>query len=71
MSNLETTSKQVKSKRAVAQSKMLEEALARPGIREYLEVYARWQEKDRNLEPWRQATRYAAQVVTTNVSHTS
>ena len=50
-------------------SKMLEAALARPGVREMMEVYNIWQEKDRGLDAYRSATAARGQVKTTDSSN--
>ena len=41
-----TTNSSTKSERAKAYRKMLKEALARPGVREVMEVYGYWYKKD-------------------------
>ena len=35
---------------------MLEAALARPGVREVMEVFDCWREQDRRLDAWRAAS---------------
>ena len=47
---------------------MLEAALARPGVREVMEVYRGWQEKDRGLDAYRSATKAAGRTTTSNSS---
>jgi len=47
---------------------MLEAALARPGVREFMKVYGNWQEADRALDIHRSTTRRAEQVTTRNSS---
>ena len=54
------------SKRAQEHAAMLKEALARPGVREVMEVYGAWQEIDRELETYRAATRTAPTITTTD-----
>ena len=48
---------------------MLEAALARPGIREVMQVYDGWREKDRGLDAYRAATRAAGRIATTDTSN--
>lgn len=45
---------------------MLAEALARPGVREVMEVYGQWQEQDQGLDPYRTATKEPFQIKSTN-----
>ena len=59
----------VQSEREKAHAEMLEAALARPGIREVMQVYQGWQEKDRGLDAYRAATKRPEQVTTTNHSN--
>ena len=47
---------------------MLDAALARPGVREVMDVYRGWQEKDRGLDAYRSATKAAGRVTTSNSS---
>ena len=47
---------------------MLEATLARPGVREVMDVYRGWQEKDRGLDAYRSATKAPGRVNTTNSS---
>ena len=47
---------------------MLEAALARPGVREVMDVYRGRQEKDRGLDAYRSATRVPGHVTTTDSS---
>lgn len=54
------------SERAQRHADMLKEAQARPGIREVMQVYQDWQEKDRGIEPYRSATKAAGRTATTN-----
>ena len=50
-------------------AEMLEAALARPGVREAMQVYGGWREKDQGLDSWRSATKAARSIVTTNSSN--
>ena len=54
------------SRREREHDAMLQEALARPGVREVMQVYGGWQEKDRGLEAYRGATRAPASTTTTD-----
>ena len=49
-------------------AEMLEAALARPGVREAMDVYRGWQEKDRGLDAYRSATKPPGHVRTTDSS---
>ena len=53
------------SERAREHDRMLEEALARPGVREYLEVYDSWRRRDRALDPYRAIMRRRGRVTIT------
>ena len=57
-----------KSKRERERAAMLEEALARPGVREVMEVYQHWQKADRAMEPYRMAARQHETVTTSDRS---
>lgn len=48
---------------------MLEAALARPGVREFMEVYQDWQKADRGLDAYRSATKEP--LITTTTDRTS
>ena len=50
---------------------MLEAAFARPGIREVMQIYGGWQEKDRGLDACRAATRASERSATTGTSNPS
>ena len=45
---------------------MLQEALARPGIREVMKVYGGWREKDRRLDAYRTVTKVPVSTTTTD-----
>ena len=62
------TRKRVGSRRVREHAEMLKAALARPGVREALDVYRGWQEKDRGLDAYRSATKTPGHVTTTNSS---
>ena len=61
-----TKRKHVDSKREQEHAAMLKEALSRPGIREVMDVYDGWREKDRGLDAYRAATKMPAYTTTTN-----
>ena len=54
------------SKREQKHAAMLQEALARPGVRDFMKVYGGWREKDRGLDAYRAATKTPASTTTTN-----
>ena len=62
------TRRRAGSRREREHEEMLEAALARPGVREVMDVYRGWQEKDRGLDPYRSATKAPGRVTTTNSS---
>lgn len=57
------------SDRTRARDELLEAALARPGVREFMNVYQDWREKDKGLDPHRNAMRTSVRTVATNSSH--
>ena len=48
---------------------MLKAALARPGVREVMQVYGGWQEKDRELDAYSAAAKASGRITTTNSSN--
>ena len=54
------------SKRGEQHRAMLKDALARPGVREVMEVYGAWQQIDRRLSTYRAATAARPQITTTD-----
>ncbi len=62
------TRKRSDSKRERERAEMLEEALARPGVREVMGIYRVWQEKGRGLDAYRSATKAYGRVTTTDSS---
>ncbi len=54
------------SERAEEHANMLEMALARPGIREVMEVYHGWIDRKKGIDVHRWATKEAQQITTTN-----
>lgn len=57
-----------RQKRHVA---LLKEALSRPGVTEYMEVYQNWQRCDRGLAPYREAVKKMQNTTATNRANTS
>lgn len=45
---------------------LLREAISRPGVRDAVEVYLGWQEKDSELDAYRSATSRPDTVITTD-----
>ena len=68
MANQET--KPSSSSREQEHATMLQAALARPGVREVMDVFRGWQEKDRGLDAYRSATKSPGSVTTSNSSET-
>jgi len=58
-----------RSRREREHKEMLEAALARPGIREVMQVYGEWREKDRVLDACRAAMRDPGRMTTTDSSN--
>ena len=67
MANRETR-RRASSGREREHAEMLEAALARPGVREVMDVYRAWQEKDRGLDAYRSATKAPGHATTTDSS---
>ena len=63
------TEQQSSSKLEQESKKLLERALAQPGIRESMIVYGNWQEKNRGMSSYRSATKKSGRAVTTNSSN--
>ena len=49
---------------------LLQKALARPGVREVMQVYKTWQEQDKGLNAYRIATRKSFKITVTNHANT-
>ncbi len=62
------TKRHVVSRRERKRDELLEAALARPGVRDVMEVYRGWQEKDQGLDAYRSATKAAGRVTNSNSS---
>ena len=56
------------SERERERAAMLEAALVRPGVREAMQVYGGWREKDRELDAYRSAAKTTRRVTTTDRS---
>ncbi len=54
------------SQRAKDHEAMLEEALARPGVREVMSVFEHWRKTDQGLDAYRLATRENGRVTYSN-----
>lgn len=67
MANQETE-RRTGSRRGREHAAMLDAALARPGVREVMDVYRGWQEKDRGLDAYRSATKSPGRVSNSNSS---
>lgn len=63
------SSQRPSSKREREHAELLERALARPGVREVMDVYDNWREKDRSLNSYRAATKKPERITTTNSSN--
>ena len=53
-----------RERREQEHANLLREALARPGVREAMEVYQNWQRTDQGLDSYREATK-DPQIITT------
>ncbi len=49
--------------------KLLQSALARPGVQEFMKVFGEWHELDRRMDVYRSATKRTYRIVTTNKSN--
>ena len=56
----------VASRREQEHAAMLQEALARPGVRDIMKVYGNWLEKDRRLDAYRTMTKIPVDTTTTD-----
>ena len=57
------------SRREQEHAKLLERALARPGIREVMNVYGNCREKEQGMNAYRAATKRSERITTTNSSN--
>ena len=60
------TVKPQSSNREQEHAAMLKEALARPGVREVMQVYQNHQKVDKGLDPYRLATKHPEKLLTTD-----
>ena len=67
MANQETE-RRTGSRREREHAAMLDAALARPGVREVMDVYHGWQERNWALDAYRSATKAAGRVTTSSSS---
>jgi len=65
------TAKHPDSERQKRHAAMLKEALSRPGVSEYMEVYQVWQERDSGLNAYRSATTDIPKISATNHANIS
>lgn len=63
------THRRSSSSREQEHAAMLKAALARPGVREVMQVYGGWQKKDRELDAYRAAAKASGRITTTNSSN--
>ena len=54
------------SKRKFEYEAMLEKALARPGVRDLMQVYQSWQKLDHGLHPYREVIKEREIIATTD-----
>ncbi len=66
MTNRQEALERPKSRREREHAELLEAALARPGIREVMEVHGAWQKRDRGLDAYRRAIKKPERIVITN-----
>ena len=69
MTTKQPTDEHSSSQREKDHAELLKAALARPGVREVMQVYGSWQEKDRGLDAYRSATKRGELITTTNSSN--
>ena len=67
--NKQTPKRRSSSRREREHTELFERALARPGVREVMNVYDNWREKDRGLKSYRAATKNPERITTTNSSN--
>ena len=61
---------EVKRTRAEAHDAMLQEALSRPGVREFMKVYEDWRKVDDAFDHYRQVLKQQARMATSNHTNT-
>ena len=57
------------SRREKELAELIEKACSRPGVREFMEVYRTWQEKDQALDAYRLATGRSLWTIATDSSN--
>ena len=67
--NEQTSKRRSPSRRKREHMELLERAFARPGVREVMNIYDNWREKDRGLNSYRAATKNPGRITTTNSSN--
>lgn len=67
--NSQKSTRRPSSRREREHATLLERALARPGVREVMDVYDNWREKDKGLNSYRAATKKPERITTTNSSN--
>ena len=67
--NKQTSKRRSSSRREREHTELFERALARPSVREVMNIYDNWREKDRGLNSYRAATKNPEQITTTNSSN--
>lgn len=63
------TDKHSESRRAREHAELLKAALARPGIREVMQVYGGWWEREQVVNVYRSAIKKVGKIITTNSSN--
>ncbi len=67
--NMRKSTRRPPSQREREHANLLERALARPGVREVMDVYDNWRERDQGLNGYRAATKTPERIITTNSSN--
>jgi len=67
--NKQTSKRCSSTRREREHAELLERALARPGVREVMDVYDNWREKDQGLNNYRAATKIPGRITTTDSSN--
>ena len=65
----QTSTQHTSSKRKREHEELLERAFARPGVREAMNVYDNWRERNRAMDDYREAFEKYQQITTTNSSN--
>lgn len=64
--NTQSKSRRSPSRREREHAELLKRALARPGIREVMDIYENWREMEQGLNAYRAATKKPERITTTN-----